>query len=93
MGADPYKGMSDEQVLAIAQAAHRRAVALPAASGARRAQWKAFDKAMGELVRRAMADVLRKIHERGINPADDEDVKIAEAIVELTERDNEAGEP
>ena len=61
---DPYDGMEDKAVLAIARAALKRAEALPARSATRRVQWQVFDSAMGELARRAMAHVLWKIHER-----------------------------
>ena len=62
--ADPYEGLTDEQVLTEAQTAYRKAEALPARSATRRIQWQIFDSAMGELTRRAMAHVLWKIHER-----------------------------
>jgi len=62
---DEYEGQTDEQVLAQAQDAYRQAEALPPRTRARNGQWEIFDRAMSELMLRAMSHVLWKIHERG----------------------------
>jgi hypothetical protein len=59
---NPYAGMKDEEVLAVAQAALRRAE--KARPVTRKMQLAVFDDAMSELARRAMGHVLRKIRER-----------------------------
>jgi hypothetical protein len=83
----PYAGKTDEQVLAMAQAAYRRAGALPPRSGQRRAEWKEFDDAMCELMRRAMSHVLWKIHEMEAAGEDNvPDGSGAAVILELIER-------
>jgi hypothetical protein len=93
---DPYAGKTDYQVLVMAQAAYRRAGALPPRSGRRRAEWEAFDHAMGELMRRAMSHVLWKIHEMEAAGEDNiPDGSDDAVILELTERNGSgtAGEP
>ena len=91
---DPYKGMSDEQVLAKAQGAYRRSEDLPPGL-ARMLEWRTFDRAMAELMRRGMMSALWKIHEReNGHPGDDERVEIAEGIVEAAEQYGEdLGQP
>lgn len=93
MSASPYDGMTTEKVLALAQDCLRKAEALPPTSGARRKQWKVFDRAMGELMRRAMTETLSKLHEQ--ESGREEDAEIVETIVELTDvaREDEPGEP
>ena len=82
---DPYAGMETEQVLALAQGCLRKAEALPPTSSARRKQWKVFDRAMGELMRRAMMETLWKLHEQETGREDD--AELAGTIIELAERD------
>jgi hypothetical protein len=93
---DSYAGKTDYQVLAMAQAAYRRAEALPPRSGQRRAEWEAFDSAMCELMRRAMSHVLWRIHEMEAAGEDNvPDGSDAAVILELIERNGSgtAGEP
>jgi len=85
--SDPFEHKPDEQVLAMAQAAYRHAESLPPRSVARREAWNLFDRAMGELLRRAMSHVLWKIHEmhqRGETGVPDGE--LAKTILELIER-------
>lgn len=83
----PYDGKTDAQVLALARAAYWRAERLPPSSGQRRKEWAAFDRAMGELMARAMSHVLWQIHERErAGETDVPDPHVAEVIVELTRR-------
>lgn len=88
---DPYEGMQDHEVLAIAQGAGLRAQALSPRSSERRAEWVTFDKAMGELMRRAMSHALWKIHEREAGLfGDAEAAENAAAIIGLVERNGDA---
>lgn len=85
-----FKHKNDAQVLRIAQAAYHRAEGLPARSIARREEWNLFDRAMGELLRRAMSHVLWRIHEMqqaGETDIPDEDP--ARTILALIERNGE----
>jgi hypothetical protein len=84
---NPFAGKIDEQILAMARAAFRRAESLPARSAARRREFAFFDRCMGELLRRAMSHVLYRIHEmETAGEAGIPDGELAETIVELIER-------
>lgn len=61
MGADPYVGMTDTQVLARAREACKKASELPPGSIQRSIQWAVFDGAMAELDRRLVRHVLAKL--------------------------------
>lgn len=85
-----FKFKTDAQVLRLAQAAYQRAETLPVRTVARREEWDSFDRAMGELLRRAMSHVLWRIHEMeqaGETDIPDEDP--ARTILELIERNGE----
>jgi hypothetical protein len=91
---DPYAGMTDYDVLRIAQAAYRRAEFLPALNGQRFKEWDTFDRAMAELMRRSMMHVLSKIRDMEADgeDRDPDDTRIASTILDLIER-NGSGTP
>jgi len=72
MDADPYAGLTDEQVLGIAAASLRTEAALPPHSVARLAAGQQYDRAKAELDRRALAFALARLAERGIVPGEPE---------------------
>jgi hypothetical protein len=67
MGDDPYAGMTDEQVLARAAKALRKAATLPTGSIERAIQWAVYDSAKAELDRRLFLHVVAKITEIGLD--------------------------
>ena len=72
MGTDPYEGMTDEQVLARAAKALRKASALPAGSTERALQWGVFESAKAELDLRVARHILAALdrRKRGIDPGE-----------------------
>jgi hypothetical protein len=61
----PYAGMTDEQVLARACKACKKASRLPPGSIERTIQWAVFDGAMAELDQRAFRHILGKLKDAG----------------------------
>jgi hypothetical protein len=61
----PYAGMTDEQVLARACDACKKASTLPPGSIERAIQWAVFDGAMAELDQRAFRHILGKLKDAG----------------------------
>lgn len=61
----PYAEMSDEEVLARAGTACKKASALPPGSIERTIQWAVFDGAMAELDQRAFRHILGKLKDAG----------------------------
>lgn len=60
---DTYAGMTDEQVLARAREACKKASALPPGGIERPIQWAVFDGAMAELNRRAVSQIQAKLRQ------------------------------
>lgn len=58
-----FIGMTDEQVLKIAEHYFHLAPALPLASKQRAVAWEMFDDAMAELSARGLRQILRKMRE------------------------------
>lgn len=63
MGADPYEGLTDVQVLDRAKAALRRVHAASLPSLERTMQWALYEQAKAELDLRMYRHTLRKIEE------------------------------
>lgn len=61
----PYAQMSDEDVLARARKACKKASTLPPGSIERAIQWAVFDGAMAELDQRAFRHILGKLKDAG----------------------------
>ena len=70
MGADPYAGMRDEEVLERARLALQRAGTMTAGSTERAITWAVFDSAMMELSWRAVRYVLDRLGEQSAAPPD-----------------------
>lgn len=82
-----FRDKTDAQVLALAQAMYHVAEGLPARSTDRRETWDLFDRAMGELLRRAMSQVLHRIDEmQQAGEADVPDPELAATILEVMGR-------
>lgn len=62
---DLYAGLTDEQVLARARDACKKASALKPRSVERAIQWAVFDGAMAELNHRAIRHILAKLKKAG----------------------------
>jgi hypothetical protein len=61
--ADPYEGMTDEQVLALAARHLQKVDLLPIGSTERNIKWAAYESAKAELDRRFINAILRAIRE------------------------------
>lgn len=58
-----YAGLTDEQVMAMAEAAYNTALSLPA--GCRAGAWERFDSAMDEAAARGLRYILGRLREQG----------------------------